>query len=226
MRSLTRYAARSAVRTLSLLLALISLAGCGPNHPDPSGLKDFTQRALVQRKDGVTVRTSVLTDEECRRYFGGSTADVDVQPVWIQIQNDNDKPLRYLPIFTDPDYFAPQEVAQRLHGWFSFGRNAAIDELFEDKAIGNYVPGNQTVSGFLYTHENGGLKFLTFGLIGAERHWLFRFIVPVTGVQYAVQSVDFSKLYPAGTIEDLSLDEFRKRLESLPCCVTSKTGRA
>ena len=226
MRSLNGYADRSAVRALSLLLALIALAGCGPNRPDSSGLKDFTQRALVQRKDGVTVRTSVLTDEECRRYFGGSTADVDVQPVWIQIQNDNDKPLRYLPIFTDPDYFAPQEVAQRLHGWLSFGRNAAIDELFEDKAIGNYVPGNQTVSGFLYTHENGGLKFLTFGLIGAERHWLFRFIAPVTGVQYAVQSVDFSKLYPAGTIEDLGLDEFRKRLESLPCCVASKTGRA
>jgi hypothetical protein len=218
-------AGRSPARTLSLLITLISLAGCGPNRPEPSGLKDFTNRALVQQKDGVTVRTSVLTDAECRRYFGASTADVDVQPVWIQIQNDNDQPLRYLPIFTDPDYFAPQEVAQRLHGWFSFETNATIDELFESKAVQNYVPANQTISGFLYTHENGGLKFLTFGLIGADRHWLFRFIVPVTGVQYAVQSVDFSKLYPAGTIQDLSLDQFRKRLENLQCCVTSKDGK-
>ena len=48
----------------------------------------------------------------------------------------------------------------------------------------------------------------------------------VTGVQYAVQSVDFSKLYPVGTIEDLSLDQFRKQLENLQCCVTSKTGKA
>src|SRR5271165_5747436 len=115
MHSLTGYAGRLALCAIPLLVAFISLAGCGPNHPDSSGLQNFTNRALVQIKDGVTVRTSVLKDEECRRYFGGSTANVDVQPVWIQIQNDNDKPLRYLPIFTDPDYFAPQEVAQRLH---------------------------------------------------------------------------------------------------------------
>jgi hypothetical protein len=226
MHSLTGYAGRSIARALSLLLALISLAGCGPNRPDVSGLKDFTNRALVQHKDGVTVWTSVLTDEECRRYFGASTADVDVQPVWIQIKNDNDKPLRYLPILTDPEYFAPQEAAQRLHGWFSTGRNAAIDELFESSAVGNYVPANQTISGFLYTNADGGLKFLTVALIGIERYWLFRFIVPVTGVQYAVQSVDFSKLYPAGTIEDLSLDQLRKQLQNLQCCVTSKTGKA
>jgi hypothetical protein len=226
MHSLTGYAGRSIARALSLLVALISLAGCGPNRPDVSGLKDFTNRALVQHKDGVTVWTSVLTDEECRRYFGASTADVDVQPVWIQIKNDNDKPLRYLPILTDPEYFAPQEAAQRLHGWFSTGRNAAIDELFESSAVGNYVPANQTISGFLYTNADGGLKFLTVALIGIERYWLFRFIVPVTGVQYAVQSVDFSKLYPAGTIEDLSLDQLRKQLQNLQCCVTSKTGKA
>ena len=226
MHSLTGYAGRSIARALSLLVVLISLAGCGPNRPDVSGLKDFTNRALVQHKDGVTVWTSVLTDEECRRYFGASTADVEVQPVWIQIKNDNDQPLRYLPILTDPEYFAPQEAAQRLHGWFSTGRNAAIDELFESSAVGNYVPANQTISGFLYTNADGGLKFLTVGLIGIERYWLFRFIVPVTGVQYAVQSVDFSKLYPAGTIEDLSLDQLRKQLQSLQCCVTSKTGKA
>ena len=89
----------------------------------------------------------------------------------------------------------------------------------------NYVPAKQTISGFLYTHENGGLKFLTFGLIGADRHWLFRFIVPVTGVQYAVQNVDFSKLYPAGTIEDLALTNFETSWKTCSVVLPAKLER-
>lgn len=225
MHSLTGNAGGSIARALSLLVGLLSLAGCGPSRPDASDFKRFTDRALIQKYDDVTVRTSVLTDEEARHYFGGSMADIGVQPVWIQIQNDNDKPLRFLPILTDPNYFGPQEVAQQLHGWFSTDANARIDEVFERNAVGNYVPANQTISGFLYTHEDGGLKFLTVGLIGTDRYWLFRFVVPVTGVQYAVQRVDFNTLYPAGTVEDVGLDQLRKLLENLQCCVTNKSGK-
>ena len=175
--------------------------------------QSFTERAITDQQNGVTVRASVLTDEESRRYFGGSTLDEDIQPVWLQVQNDNDKPMRYLPILTDPNYFSPSEVAQRLKGWFSSGTKQAIDAVFESTAMPDYIPAKQTVSGFVFTHEDGGLKFLTVGLLGTESHWLFRFIVPVTGVKYAVQNVDFSKLYPAGSIEDLNLDQLRKKLE-------------
>jgi len=78
----------------------------------------------------------------------------------------------------------------------------------------------------VFTHEDGGLKFLTVGILGAESHWLFRFVVPVPGVKYAIQSVDFSKLYPAGSIEDLSLDQLRHKLASLQCCVTNASAKA
>jgi hypothetical protein len=209
---------------LILLFTSMLLTSCGPNWPDASGAAGFAERAVSQEKDGLTVRLSVLTDEESRRYFGGSTAKANVQPVWIQVQNDSDNPVRYLPILTDPTYYAPQEVAQQLHGWFSSTTNHRIDEVFESQAMPNYVPAHQTASGFVYTHQDGGLKFLNLGLIGAGRHWLFRFVIPVTGVQYAVQSVDFGKLYPADKIEDLSLEQLRNRLGSLPCCVTNKEG--
>jgi hypothetical protein len=222
---LTRCADRSHVRGLFLLLALVILPGCGPNQPNTSGQHGFTERAVTDQQNGVTVRASVLTDEESHRFFGGSTLDADIQPVWLQVQNDNDKPMRYLPILTDPNYFSPSEVAQRLHGWFSGGTNAAIDAVFANNSMPDYVPAKQTVSGFVFTHEDGGLKFLTVGLLGSESHWLFRFIVPVTGVKYAVQSVDFNKLYPAGSIEDLNLDQLRKKLEGLQCCVTNASGK-
>jgi hypothetical protein len=206
-------------------MALVVLTGCGPNEPNPTGMGGFTERALTEQQDGVTVRASVLTEDESRHYFGGSTFDKGVQPVWLQIRNDNDKPMRYLPILTDPNYFSPSEVAQQLHGFFSGGTNAAIDTVFERTAMPNYIAAKQTVSGFVFTHEDGGLKFLTVGLLAAENHWLFRFIVPVTGVKYAVQNVDFSKLYPAGSIEDLNLDQLRKKLEGLQCCVTNASGK-
>ena len=87
-------------RVLFPVMVLIPLAGCGPSVPDASGAAAFIDRALTQERQGIVVRASVLTDEESRRYFGGSTADADAQPVWIQVRNDSDDPG---PLPTDPD---------------------------------------------------------------------------------------------------------------------------
>ena len=84
---------------------------------DASGAGAFIDRALTQEHQGIVVRASVSTDEESQRFFGGSTADADAQPIWIQVRNESDDPVLFLPILTDPAYYAPQEIAQRLHGW-------------------------------------------------------------------------------------------------------------
>jgi hypothetical protein len=167
-----------------------------------------------------------LSDDETRRYFGGSTSGASIQPVWVQVQNNTDSAVRYLPILTDPEYYAPLEVAQHLHGWFSDDANRAVDTAFESNAMPNFIAAHQTASGFVYTHEDGGLKFLNISLLGAGKPSFFRFVVPIRGVQYAVQSVDFTKLYPPDKIEDLSLEQLRSKLETLSCCVTNKAGSA
>jgi LssY C-terminus len=213
-------------RVLFSIAALIALAGCGPSAPDASVAAIFIKRALTQEQQGIIVRTSVLTDDESRRYFGGSTADADAQPVWIQVQNDSDDPVLFLPILTDPNYFAPQEVAQRLHGWLPSRTNELVDAAFQSNLMPYYVAAHGAASGFVYTHEDGGLKLLNVGLVGSRRVTRFRFVVPVAGVQYAVQRVDFSKLYPPDTIQDMTLEQLRTKLESLPCCVTNKSGGA
>jgi LssY-like putative type I secretion system component LssY len=213
-------------RVLFPVMVLIPLAGCGPSAPDASGAGAFINRALAQERQGIVVRTSVLTDEESRRYFGESTADADVQPVWIQVRNDSDDPLLFLPILTDPAYYAPQEVAQRLHGWLSRRTNDLVDAAFQSNRMPYYVEAHHTASGFVYTHEDGGLKLVNVGLATARRIVPFRFVVPIAGVQYAVQRVDFSGLYPPDTIQDMTLEQLRTRLESLPCCVTNKDQSA
>jgi hypothetical protein len=216
---------QKAVLAIAFFLPLLAAQlSCGPDHPDTSGATGFTDRAVSQEKDDISVRVVVLTDAETRRFFGGSTESVDVQPVWLRIENNSDQPLRYLPIVTDPNYYAPQEVAQRLYGWFSNSTNRAIGNAFENNAVPTFIAPHQTVSGFVYTHQDGGLKFVNVGLLRAGQPRFFRFVIPITGVQYQVQSVDFSKLYPPEQIENLDLAGLRKKLETLPCCVANKSG--
>ena len=221
-RSVRAFLARSA--TIPIILSCLVALSCGPSQPDPSGATGFTDRAVSQEKDGITVRVVVLTPAESSRFFGGPVDSEQVQPVSLRIENTTDVPARYLPIITDPEYFAPSEVAHRLHGWFSSSRNDAVDTAFEDNAIRNFIPPHQSVSGFVYTRRDGGLKFINVGLIGGGTPHLFRFVIPVTGVQYQVQSVDFGKLYRPDEVQDLDLAGLRAKLESIPCCVTNKGG--
>ena len=185
----------------------------------------FAAEAIVQQQDQLTVRVRALSADESSRFFGASTAGLDVQPVWIQVQNDSDAPVRYVPILTDPNYFAPQEVAQQLHGWFSGAANNQLDATVERSAMRIYIPAHSVQSGFVFTHGDGGLKFVNVALLAPPRYWRFRFIAQIPGHEYAVQRVDFRGLYPADDIKDVTVDELRHRLESLPCCVTDKDGK-
>ena len=48
-------------------------------------------------------------------------------------------PVLFLPILTDPAYYAPQEVAQRLHGWLSSRTNDLVDAAFQSNQMPYYV---------------------------------------------------------------------------------------
>jgi hypothetical protein len=193
--------------------------------PDATVASNFAAEAIVQQQDALTVRVHALSADESRRYFGASTSGLGVQPVWLQVQNDSDVAVHYVPILTDPNYFAPQEVAQRMHRLLSGTNNGLLDAMLECRHMESYVPAHSVASGLVYTHEDGGLKFLNVVLLAPPKTWRFRFIARIPGREYAVQRVDFRGLYPADEIKDLTLEELRARLESLPCCATNKDGK-
>jgi hypothetical protein len=186
--------------------------------------ESFAAGAASQEQPPLAVQVRALTGAEDERYFGASLKRLGVQPVWLKVRNDADLPARYLPILTDPNYFSPQEVAQQLHGWFSRGANARIDALFAHTMMPSYLPPHSTTSGFVYTHADGGLKFVTVALISGQRLAGFHFALPIPGREYAVQRVDFGSLYPPGQVEDLDLEQLHTRLQQLPCCVRDKSG--
>jgi LssY C-terminus len=198
--------------------------GRAPQAPQPGVADEFAAGAASQVQAPLTVRVRALTGEESRRYFGGSLKRLGVQPLWLQVSNDGDAAARYLPILTDPNYFAPQEVAQQLHGWFSTAANARLDALFAHTTLPGYLPPHSVTSGFVYTHQDGGLKLVNVSLICGEKLVAFHFALPIQGREYAVQRVDFATLYPPGQVQDLTLDQLRTRLQDLPCCVKDKAG--
>jgi LssY-like putative type I secretion system component LssY len=207
-------------------LTLVAFAQCGCDRavPDSSGEKAFASRAESRQQGDVTVHAAVLTDDESRRYFGASLADEGIQAFWLSVENGGDSRLRFLPIITDPSYFSPPEVEQLLHSWWRGESNAAIAANLVRTAMPEVIPQGRTVAGFVFTHREGGLKFLQVGFETGSQEIIFRFVLPVDGVSYAVQKVDFSKLYPANMVEAVDLAKLRERLEELPCCTTDKSG--
>jgi hypothetical protein len=206
---------------VALAAALLSwlAAGLGPSAPQAELATQFSRTAVSQQQGALTVRVHALTNLDAEHFFGAPLKRIDVQALWIEVRNDADSAARYLPILTDPNYFSPQEVAQQLHGWFSAGANARLDALMAHTAMPLAVPPHASTSGFVFTHPDGGLKFVNVSLLSEQRLSGFHFALPIPGREYAVQRVDFRGLYPPGTIEELSFDELRARLEREPCCV-------
>ena len=207
-----------------ILSLLVIIAATGGRSPDRSAKDVFASRAATQQQGQIAVRAAVLSDDESERYFGANLADEGIQAVWLSVQNNTDGTLYYLPITTDENYFSPPEVARLLRVWWPDAKNTAVDAVLTQDAMPDTIFSQQTVAGFVFTRREGGIKFLRVGLIGARQRFEFKFILPLNDVSYAVQKVDFDKLYTPDKIEAVDLSGLRAWLEKLPCCVVDAGG--
>jgi hypothetical protein len=208
------------VAALLLSLAGLNLAEEARAVADAGADQPFISRAEARQQGLVTVRAATLTDDESKHYFGASLADQGIQTVWVSVDNAGDSALRFLPIVTDATYFSAAEVEELLGAWWRGSTNASIAR----SQMPEVIPQKQTVTGFVFTHREGGLKLLQIALQSSSDEFLFRFIQPIGGTTYAIEGVDFGKIYPPGMIEDVDIAKLRKKLENLPCCTTDKSG--
>jgi hypothetical protein len=203
---------------------LFSFGGLNRSADAVAGPEAFVSRSEVRQRGPVTVRAATLTDDESEHYFGASLADHGIQTVWLSIDNAGDSLLRFLPIVTDPTYFSVAEVEELLSSWWPGRANASIATIVSRSQMPEFIPQKQTITGFVFTHREGGLKLLQIGLASNSEEFVLRFIQPVGGASYAIERVDFAKIYPPGTTENIDIAELRKKLETLPCCTTNKSG--
>ena len=207
------------------LLVLI-LGGCASQPPQPPAHgMDYKSRAVSRSEGGVRVSTSVLSAEESLEVYGVPLAKRGIQPVWIEVENHEEVAYWLMSPGLDPNFFPPTEAADVFAAG---GRRDAIEQTFRDLAFRNPVPAGGTLSGFVLTNLDEGVKMVQVDLVASGRLRAFSFLNAVPGFRadyHAREVFQGGAVYPPAEVIDYTDDDaFRKALEQLPCCVTNRKG--
>lgn len=197
---------------------VLLLAGCASFSPKTGRDADFFARAQTKTTGRLVVRVAVPTREETKEYFGVDLGAQDIQPVWVEVANQDDQDYVLLPISADPDYFSPAEAAWKSHLFLRPGANRRMDDLFDDEQVPVQILPGTTASGFIYTNHSLGLKYVEIDLRGQREAHRVAFQIEIPGHELDYQQVDFESLYPPEEFRELDLAGLKDYLESLPCC--------
>ena len=188
------------------------------------------ERALTTEINGIRVSASVLGDEEARQIFGIDLARKKIQAVWVEVENNADRPIILLPIAIDPGYFAPLEVAFAYHKAFATEANAALDEhlLNLNFPIRSPVVPGARASGYIFTNWEKGMKVIDVDLFGNDFSQNFTFFADKPDSNLGQDFIErIETMYSPAELQKVeSESELRQALEQLPCCVLNENGGA
>jgi hypothetical protein len=203
--------------------AAMALVACTsmppPAHPD------YKSRAVSRTEGGVRVSAAVLSAHESATVYGVPLAGRSIQPVWIEVENREDRPYFLLSPGLDPNFFPPSEASEA----FASGESsqAELDQRFRELAFRNPVPPGVTTSGFVLTNLDEGFKFVQLDLVTGGRARTFSILAVVPGFRsdYSANEVFRRDVYPPDQVVDYTDDAaFRAALGALPCCATNQAG--
>jgi hypothetical protein len=199
------------------VLLFLLLAGCAV-APSQTGSLDYLARAQTQSDRGVRVSAVALSPAETNMSFSLPLAEKGIQPIWLEIENREDKGFYLNLLSVDPNYFSPSELAWMFR---NEGEGSLDDkiEMFLDKHVAVIIPPRSTVSGYVYTNLDPGAKAYGVELFGEKDVRSFGFVQEVPGFESDFKRVDFHRLYQPEEVRELDLDGLRRYLEQLPCCV-------
>jgi len=213
------------VRLATAAAALLPLSACAtwqaPVDPSDAPLR---ARAIAESVRDVRLSAAILDAGDSRRMLGVDVTKGGVQPVWVEVENGTSHFLYLLRSGTDPDYFAPLEVAWSVHTTLGGSTNDRIDAHFDRMAFTNPIPPGTTRSGLLYTNPQPGTRVLNVDLLGNELLIPFTLFVPVPGEALARDVDPFFSYDAAEVTAYADLDSLRSALENLPCCAADADG--
>lgn len=214
---------RTARWSLFLAIAVIGQA-CANSDPEVVQHPPYKARAQTKVQDDLHITVAVPTADEATAIYGVDLAEQLIQPVWIQVRNESALPYWFLTSGLDPNYFAPSEAAYAFHSTSSEA-NHELDEQFDNLQFRNPVMPETTVSGFVLTNLDEGVKALDIDLISRGDAMSFTFVIADPTFIATRTRVNFDGLY---NIDELihvdDEDELRTLLERLPCCTKNKDG--
>ncbi len=202
----------------AVMLALFVAASAFAQAPVPG----FLERAITQAEGAVTVTVAVPSDQESQDFFGVPLYKRKIQPVWLEISNDSDATITFLPLGLDPQYFTPIESA--FLGAGGAGKtDASMRKFFFDRKIDMYIDPGEKRTGFMFTALQQGTKSFNVDVYTDDEQLInFTFFVPVPGLRLDHSDVDWETLYPAAEIRELDKDALIEALAAMPCCTTDK----
>jgi hypothetical protein len=213
---------------LALLYTCLGLlfTGCSSTPSQPASHElDYISRATSNSQNGVQASASVLSAEESLEVYGVELASRGIQPVWIKIKNHDDRAYWLMSVGLDPNFFPPTEAAEFFS---SQGRQDALEQRFRELAFRNPVPPGGTVSGFVLTNLDEGVKMVQLDLVASGQMQSFSMLAGIPGFRADYHNADeiFARYTdkPEEITDYTDEDAFRKALQELPCCVKNSRG--
>ncbi len=217
-----------AIRLVILLCVAMLLGACATSFENPGPFDEISlrKRAKSVSEDGIRVSAVIPNHEESQAIFGVELAKKNIQPLWLEIENNTDHQIIFLPTGLDPAYFSPFEVAFGFHKEFSGNSHSYLDEHIENMVLHYFVNMHSTRSGFVFTNVVQNSKFITVDLMGHKWTRSFTLIVPNPdrniGEDWYERLV--KRMEKSEFVEVDEESRLRELLERLPCCTSSKEG--
>ena len=208
-----------------LMLCGLILSGCSRHGVVYYDDQHYEQRVARYTSQDALVEASALGSDESLRVFGAPLNDVGIQPVWIKITNTSDEAHWFFPIGVDSEYFPAYEVARRAIR----PEGLSEDQLYErlvNYQITHFVPPHSTISGFVYTHTDEGMKSFKVELHNPRKVIKHTFVVPVPGLPHDHFDFEQDAIYHHHEISDLDLETLRRWIEALDCCTRNIDGKS
>ncbi len=213
---------------LVVLLLATGLGGCGGRAYlyDPVDSGTFLSRAERESEGPIHVATAVPGREETERIFGIDLYDQGIQPVWLQVENRGEALARYAPVSTDPEYFAPLEVAYMNRRGYSDAARKSMDERFHNLAMPRYIDPGETRSGFVFTHADFGAKGFNVDVFSDGESYNFTFLMRVPGFEPDYARLNLREMHADDSTPDHEGVALRQAISNLPCCGSDRDGEA
>jgi len=211
---------RGVIAALGGIALCFVLTGCAtwqaPLHVDYSSLRE---RAVTATTKNVHLRATVLSARDSRELFGVDINEADVQPVWIEVENNTEQTLWLLRSGADPNYFSPLEVAWSFHVAFSGETNAELDDYFNAMGFENPIAPGTTRSGIIFVHPARMRMLLNVDLLGQGKLFPFTLFPLVPDGAAEERGIDFVMRHTSPDEKDYQdPTAFRAALEQMPCC--------
>jgi len=192
-------------------------------NPQPIDQVPFKQHAQTQTDGAIRVSCAILTDDESQALF-----DIDLklrwmQAVWVEVENNSDRPYWLLSTVVDPDYFAPDEVAYSSRFLMSENANTEMVKYFRKLAFSNPIQPGTINSGFIFVNQDVGEKEIDIELIAHERTKVFEFFFSVPGLK-AHTFFDTEAQHSVDQVRELQQEELTSTLHNMPRCTTNEDG--